>query len=64
MKIEEMRAATADELKSKVGELGKELFNLRLQHSTGQLENPIKLKMLRKDIARANTIISEKERDS
>ncbi len=64
MKIEEMRSASADELRSKVGELGKELFNLRLQHSMGQLENPIKLKWLRKDIARANTIISEKERDS
>ncbi|VAV83521.1 LSU ribosomal protein L29p (L35e) [hydrothermal vent metagenome] len=64
MKTEEMRAATADELKTKVSELGKELFNLRLQHSMGQLENPIKLKALRKDIARANTIISEKESGS
>ncbi len=64
MKTEEMRAATAAELKTRVGELGKELFNLRLQHSTGQLENPIKLKMLRKDIARTNTIISEKESGS
>jgi large subunit ribosomal protein L29 len=64
MKTEEMRSATAEELKGKAKDMSKELFNLRLQHSMGQLENPIKLKALRRNIARANTIISEKERDS
>jgi large subunit ribosomal protein L29 len=64
MKTEEMRAVSVDELKGKARDLSKELFNLRLQHSMGQLENPIKLKALRRDVARVNTIISEKERDS
>jgi len=64
MKAVEIRSSSVGELKSKVRDMGKELFNLRLRHSMGQLENPLKLKALRRDIARTNTIISEKERES
>ncbi|MBI5598515.1 MAG: 50S ribosomal protein L29 [Deltaproteobacteria bacterium] len=62
MKPSEIRETGVEELRGKVGELAKELFNLRLQHSMGQLENPLKLRLIRRDIARIKTIISEKER--
>ncbi len=64
MKPEELRSASVEELEGKVEELRRELFNLRLQHSMGQLENPARLRFLRRDIARVKTIIAEKERGS
>ncbi len=64
MKPEELRSASVEELEGKVEELRRELFNLRLQHSMGQLENPARLRLLRRDIARVKTIIAEKERGS
>ncbi len=51
-----------DEIKAKETELARELFNLRMRHVTSQLENPMKIRTVRKDIARLKTIIAEKER--
>ncbi len=61
MKIEKMREMTEVELNAEVKKLKNELFNLRFQHVTGQLENPIKMRDLKKEIARVKTIIREKE---
>lgn len=61
MKANKLRDLTADELVLKVGNLKEELFNLRFQMATGQLENPLRIKEVRKDIARAKTILREME---
>jgi large subunit ribosomal protein L29 len=61
MKIEKMREMTEVELNNEVKKLKNELFNLRFQHVTGQLENPIKMRDVKKEIARVKTIIREKE---
>jgi len=61
VKAKELRAMTAEELQAKAGELKKELFNLRMRHATSQIENPLKLRMLRRDIARVKTIAAEKK---
>jgi large subunit ribosomal protein L29 len=60
MKIEKMRELTDAELITELDKMKKELFNLRFQHVTGQLENPIRLRDLRKQIARAKTILTER----
>lgn len=52
---------TDDELVEKLRETRKQLFNLRFQHATGQLDNPRKLSLIRRDIARIMTIRSERE---
>ena len=56
-----MRNMTEVELNAELSKMKKELFNLRFQHATGQLENPVKMRELKKDIARVKTIIREKE---
>ncbi len=56
-----MRDMTETELNVELSKMKKELFNLRFQHATGQLENPVKMRELKKDIARVKTIIREKE---
>ena len=61
MKIERFREMTEQELNNEVMKLKQELFNLRFQHVTGQLENPVKMKDVKKDIARAKTAIREKQ---
>ena len=61
MKAETLRELSTEELNKKVVELKEELFNLRFQMATGQLENPMQLKQVRKDIARAETVIRERE---
>ncbi len=61
MKAQEVREMTAAELAVKLEELKKDLFNLRLQHATNQLDNPIKIADVKKDIARVKTFIREKE---
>lgn len=61
MKIENIRNMSEVELNAEVKKLKNELFNLRFQHVTGQLENPIKLRDIKKDIARVKTILREKE---
>lgn len=61
MKIEKMREMTEVELNAEFKKLKNELFNLRFQHVTGQLENPIKMRDTKKEIARVKTILREKE---
>jgi large subunit ribosomal protein L29 len=59
MKASEIRDMTPDEMHSKVSDLKEELFNLRFQHEIGQLENPQRMKQIKKDIARIETVINE-----
>ena len=59
MKATEIRKMSAAELESKLGDLKKDLFQLRLQHATNQLENPAKIAEVKKDIARVKTILRE-----
>ena len=61
MELKKMRELTEVELNAELAKMKKELFNLRFQHVTGQLENPVKMRELKKDIARVKTIIKEKE---
>jgi len=61
MKIEKIRTLSPEELVKEETRLKKELFNLRFQNVTGQLENPQKMKELKKDIARVKTVIRENE---
>jgi large subunit ribosomal protein L29 len=61
MKADNLREMTMQELNVKLVELKSELFNLRFQLATGQLENPMKIKSVRKAIARTQTILREKE---
>lgn len=60
MKPSELRGMTVDELKQKEQDLRRELFNLRFRQATGELENPVRIKIVKKDIARVLTIIMEK----
>ena len=61
MKANEVRRMSASELESKLVDLKKDLFMLRMQHATNQLDNPMRLAAVKKDIARIKTIIREKE---
>ena len=61
MKAKELRAMSVADLEAKVSELKKDLFFLRMQHATNQLDNPVKIAAVKKDIARIKTIIREKE---
>lgn len=61
MKAKDMRDMTPTELSEKLTELKCELFNLRFQHATNQLENPIRIAEVKKDIARTKTILREME---
>ena len=62
MKASEIRELSLDEMQRKGADLKEELFNLRFQHEIGQLENPIKMKQTKRDIARIKTIIQESKR--
>ena len=61
MKANEIRKMSAAELEAKLVELKKDLFFLRMQHATNQLDNPVKIAAVKKDIARIKTIIRENE---
>ena len=61
MEMNKFRQMTDVELSSELDKMKKELFNLRFQHVTGQLENPVKMRDVKRDIARVKTIIREKE---
>ena len=61
MKAKEIREMSVAELQSKLADLKKDLFTLRMQHATNQLDNPLKIDSVKKDIARIKTIIREKE---
>ena len=59
--IKEIRELTVEKLEAKLQELKKDLFMLRMQHATNQLDNPMQIAAVKKDIARVKTIIREKE---
>ena len=61
MKASEIRDLSKEDLEKKIKELKEELFNLRFQHAINQLDNPIRLKHVKKDIARSMTILRERE---
>ena len=59
--IKEIRGLSVEKLEEKLQELKKDLFMLRMQHATNQLDNPMQIANVKKDIARIKTIIREKE---
>ena len=61
MKASEIRELTADELNTKLSDLKAELFNLRFQLAINQLDNPMRITAVKKDIARVKTVIRENE---
>lgn len=61
MRPEEIRALTEEEIKAKLDEHYRELFNLRFQRATGQLKNTSRLRQVKRDIARLKTILRERE---
>ncbi|MBR1393923.1 MAG: 50S ribosomal protein L29 [Ruminococcus sp.] len=61
MKANEIKDMSAAELNEKLAELKQELFNLRFQHAVNQLENPMRMKAVKKDIARVKTFIRKQE---
>ena len=60
MKSAELREKSVDELKVEVNVMSKQLFQLRLQKATGQLDNVSKFKQIKKDLARVKTVLTEK----
>jgi large subunit ribosomal protein L29 len=62
MKPSELREITADELLRKEQDLRKELFNLRFQQATGEIENPRRIRAIKRDIARILTIVTQKRK--
>ena len=61
MKINEIRDLSTQELEDKVKDLKEELFNLRFQNATNQLDNPMRIVSVKKDIAKVKTVLKEKE---
>ena len=61
MKASDVRAMTEDQLKDELVKLKKEQFNLRFQKASGQLENTVRVRQVRRDIARIQTIASQKQ---
>ncbi len=61
MKVKEIRDLSAAEMNEKIAGLKEELFNLRFQHATGQLENPMRIREVKKTIARIKTVQREAE---
>ena len=59
MKTEEIRGLSAEELDDRIAELEDELFRLRIQNQSGQLENPLRIRGARRDLARCKTIRNE-----
>ncbi len=59
-RAKELRDLSSDELQTKAADLKKEMFNLRFQQAMGQIENPMRLRTLRRDIAKTKTVLKEK----
>ena len=64
VKTKDLRAMTIDELEAKLMENKKEQFNLRIQQSTGQLTNTAQVRKVRREIAKINTLIAERKKNS
>lgn len=64
VKTKDLRAMTIDELEAKLLENKKELFNLRIQQSTGQLANTAMVRKVRREVAKINTLITERKKNS
>jgi large subunit ribosomal protein L29 len=64
MKTKEIRDKSIEELRRTAEDLREQLFKLRFQKATGQIENPVKIRMVRKDIARVETILAERLREA
>jgi large subunit ribosomal protein L29 len=62
MKAADVRAKTDDELKSELSQLAKEVFNLRFQKASGQMENTARMRQARRDAARIKTVLGERAR--
>lgn len=62
MKAAELRETTVEELRKKEQDLRKELFNLRFQQATGEIENPMRIRAIKKGIAKILTVITEKNK--
>ena len=60
MKAKDIRERSDDELRKSLGDLEEQIFKLRFQKSTGQIENPVKIREVRRDIARVKTVINER----
>ncbi len=61
MKAKDLRAKSTQELTNELTSIKEELFNLRFQHATGQLDNPLRIKDVKKEYARVKTILRERE---
>ena len=64
VKTKDLRAMTVDELEAKLLEAKKEQFNLRIQQSTGQLQNTAVLRSVRREVAKINTLLAERKKNS
>ena len=63
MKASKFREMSKDELESEAGAFSEQLFRLRLQKATGQLEDVMKIRKIRRDLARVKTVLTEKEKE-
>ena len=63
-KIKDLRSMTVDELEAKLVEAKKEQFNLRIQQSAGQLQNTANVRKVRREIAKINTLLTERKKNS
>ena len=61
MKANEIRSMSVEELNTKLTDLKKDLFMLRMQHATNHLDNPVRISVVRRDIARVKTVLREKQ---
>jgi large subunit ribosomal protein L29 len=61
MKVAEVRELTVDDLRAREKDLADQLFRLRIQKSMGQLETPIKLRLVRRDLAKVKTVLRERQ---
>ena len=64
MKAKELREKSIEELRRSESELAEQLFKLRFQKATGQIENPVKIRMVRKDIARIKMVLSQRLKEA
>ncbi|MCB1163137.1 MAG: 50S ribosomal protein L29 [Candidatus Latescibacteria bacterium] len=63
MKMNEMRDLTLQELEAKEREMAEELFNMKLRHGLGQLDNPLNIRKARRDLARIKSLLSERQQE-